>query len=331
MVNQRISYDDMEQDALLYNLGGTRNSGAPVSSTRPVEVQMPNGPRIVYRDGRHYLQEHGNERWLQGREVSDAQGYVSDYWSANGGTNPYGDPINDAYRRYTGREGDEAGLAAHRQNPGGQQAAIDFIKGSDEAKSYAASLASGGGQPGASSAGGSSGGSGLGGGSTPFEGFDFQRAQDTGFSAKDSFAKAASAAGEPPPGLDKAALAGWFDKYIRPGMEADGHKINWVEGDKMSFTSPQGTFVVDWVRGAGADGYAFAWQVESGTEGVSDQPAASGAAAGAPPSTGSAMTGLVDEIGTSAFYEKVLEEVAKAARGETNTLNGDALLNLMKG
>ena len=38
--------------------------------------------------------------------------------------------------------------------------------------------------------------------------------------------------------------------------------INWVDGDKFNFTSPQGTFTVDWVRGAGADGFGLSWQVE---------------------------------------------------------------------
>ncbi|MGH9382661.1 MAG: hypothetical protein ACRD2Z_18945 [Thermoanaerobaculia bacterium] len=45
-------------------------------------------------------------------------------------------------------------------------------------------------------------------------------------------------------------------------MEAFGHEIHWVQGDKMSFTSEQGTFTVDYLRGAGAPGWGVAWQVE---------------------------------------------------------------------
>jgi hypothetical protein len=322
MTSSRINYDDMEQDALLSQMGGGNRGGTAPISEPP---QRRDGPRIVYRDGKTYLAEHGNERWLQGREVSDAQGYVNDYWSANGG-NPDGDPIRDAYRQYLGREADDAGYAAHSRNPGGQSAAIDFIKNSDEAKAYAASLAAGGGQPGSS--GGTGGAAGLGGGSTPFEGFDFQRAQDTGFSAKDSFAKAASAAGEPPPGLDKAALAGWFDKYIRPGMEADGHKINWVEGDKMNFTSPQGTFTVDWVRGAGADGYAFAWQVEDGSGGA---PAGGGAAPVAQADTSNQSLANAEGLASSDLFERLMAEAQAAATGKGSPMNMDALLQLLKG
>lgn len=138
----------------------------------------------------------------------------------------------------------------------------------------------------------------LGAGTTPFEGFDFSRAQDPTFSAKDSFAAAASAAGTPPPGLDKSALAGWFNQYIRPGMEANGHTINWVDGDKMNFTSPQGTFTVDWVRGAGANGFAFAWQIE-GTPDLTKKttPGATG--------TGTTGTGTTDETGNRGTTDPV--------------------------
>jgi hypothetical protein len=116
------------------------------------------------------------------------------------------------------------------------------------------------------------------------EGFDLGRAQDPSFSAKDSFAKAWQAAGSPPPGADKPALTAWFDQHIRAQMEADGHTINWVDGDKFNFTSPQGTFTVDWVRGAGAEGFAGAWQVEdgSGGNGATPPPAAAGAGGGGP-------------------------------------------------
>lgn len=95
-----------------------------------------------------------------------------------------------------------------------------------------------------------------------FAGFDFQRAQDPSYSAKDSFAQAAHSAPTPPPVSDKAALTEWFNQYIAPAMQADGHVINWVEGDKMNFTSPQGTFTVDWVVNAGIADGKLAWQVD---------------------------------------------------------------------
>jgi len=133
-----------------------------------------------------------------------------------------------------------------------------------------------------------------------FEGFDFTRAQDRGASAKDSYAYHASQAGAPPPGADKAQLAAWFNQYIKPGMEADGHKINWVDGDKMNFTSPQGTFTVDWVRGAGAAGFGLAWQVEGdqAATGTGSGAGAGTATTAAPGTAGSAGVGT----GTTSTY-----------------------------
>jgi hypothetical protein len=96
------------------------------------------------------------------------------------------------------------------------------------------------------------------------EGFNLQREQDPSFSVKDAFAAAAQNAPEPPPGEDKAALGEWFKKYAQPFIEAQGHTVNWVNGDKVNITGPQGTGTTDWYRGAGAAGGALAWQPEDG-------------------------------------------------------------------
>ena len=93
-----------------------------------------------------------------------------------------------------------------------------------------------------------------------FEGFDFAREQNPAKSAKDAFAYLANQA-PPPPFADKAALGTWFTQHIAPGMDHLGHRVNYVTGDKFSFTNWQGTFEVDFVRGAGAAGAALAWQV----------------------------------------------------------------------
>jgi hypothetical protein len=102
------------------------------------------------------------------------------------------------------------------------------------------------------------------GGPAPYamEGFDLQRAQDPSFSVKDAFAAAVRQAPEPPPGQDKAALGEWFKKHAQPFIEAQGHTVNWVDGDKVNITGPQGTGTTDWYRGAGAAGGALAWQPE---------------------------------------------------------------------
>jgi hypothetical protein len=92
------------------------------------------------------------------------------------------------------------------------------------------------------------------------EGFDCQREQNTGKSAKDAFAFLANQA-PPPPLHDKAALGAWFTQYIQPGMNDLGHKVSNVEGDKFVLENWQGQFNVDFGRGAGANGAALAWQV----------------------------------------------------------------------
>ena len=93
------------------------------------------------------------------------------------------------------------------------------------------------------------------------EGFDTAREQNTGRSAKDAFAALANAAPSPPL-EDKAALAAWFRQYIEPGMNALGHRVTRVDGDTFSFSNWQGSFDVDYGRGAGATGGALAWQAD---------------------------------------------------------------------
>ncbi len=101
----------------------------------------------------------------------------------------------------------------------------------------------------------------MGAGSMKFEGFDLGRAQDTAKSAKDAFAMLASRTGQVP--ATKADAETWFNANIKTEMEALGHKIDWVKGDKFQFTNWQGTFTVDFVRGADSDSPALAWQAEN--------------------------------------------------------------------
>lgn len=116
-----------------------------------------------------------------------------------------------------------------------------------------------------------------------FEGFDFQRAQDSKKSAKDAFAELAKKAPEAPLG-DKAALGAWFDQYIKPGMNALGHQVISNGGDGFRFKNWQGTYDVDFGRGAGAPGGALAWQA---TDPYAPQPSAQ--ASTAPRTLGSAL------------------------------------------
>lgn len=95
-----------------------------------------------------------------------------------------------------------------------------------------------------------------------FEGFNFDREQLVDKSAKDAFASMAGATGAVP--ATKVEAEAWFNQNIRSGMEALGHKINWVQGDKFQFTNWQGTWTVDFVRGADGPNPAFSWLAEQG-------------------------------------------------------------------
>lgn len=97
-------------------------------------------------------------------------------------------------------------------------------------------------------------------GNIRFEGFDFGARNDLSKSAKYAFASAAQNAGTMP--YTKAEAESWFNTNIRGEMERLGHRINWVKGDKFQFTNWQGTFVVDFVRGADGGDPAIVWQVE---------------------------------------------------------------------
>jgi hypothetical protein len=101
---------------------------------------------------------------------------------------------------------------------------------------------------------------GTGSGNVKFEGFDFGAVKDPAKSAKYAFAAAAKKAGSMP--TSKSDAEAWFNTNIKPEMEKLGHQINWVKGDKFEFSNWQGTFTVDYVRGAGSGDPALAWQVE---------------------------------------------------------------------
>ena len=168
--------EPLDADALMQQLGGdsqnTGNQGqighitrggtvplgplmgpddAPTSNTMPVTPLPPlpmgqpatstsaNAPRMTQANGVWTLNEHGNQRQLQANEVDGAQKYTSDFWAQNptGFQAGNANSLNDAYKQFTGRDGDAAGLAAHARNPGGFAGAIAAISGSDEAKAYA--------------------------------------------------------------------------------------------------------------------------------------------------------------------------------------------------
>ncbi len=93
-----------------------------------------------------------------------------------------------------------------------------------------------------------------------YEGFNTERDQDPRKSAKDSFYAHSQRVAAPT--QDKGQLGDWFNQNVRAGMEADGHRVTDVQGDKFRFNNWQGDYWVDFGRGAGAPGGALAWQAE---------------------------------------------------------------------
>lgn len=84
-----------------------------------------------------------------------------------------------------------------------------------------------------------------------YSAFDTAREQNPGKSAKDAFVYLSNQA-PPPPMHDKTALEAWFNQYIKPGMDALGHKVSSVTGDKFSYGNHEGNFTVDYAQNAGA-------------------------------------------------------------------------------
>lgn len=199
------------------------------------------------------------------------------FTTENAGNTNAEDVLRKAYKTFTGRDADPAGLQAHLNNPYGLEGALRSIYESEEARRYQQANPTGAApvlptgpvspapvavQPQILQ------------GFTPkyaMEGFDFRREQNTGKSAKDAFAYFANNA-PPPPTNNKVALGEWFKTNIAPKMDALGHKIISVDGDKFTFENWQGRFTVDFGRGAGAEGGALAWQVDDATAQMANRP-----------------------------------------------------------
>ena len=153
------------------------------------------------------------------------------------------------------------------------------------------------------------------------EGFDFNREQNPGKSAKDAFAYLSNQA-PPPPINDKAALGQWFNQYIRPGMNALGHNADEAQGDKFRFKNWQGQFDVDFGRGAGADGGALAWQVDDGTAQMGSGPYVPKAAGLIP------LMQQPQQEGEDALA-KIQKEIEALQQGGASPLDQDALASLL--
>lgn len=180
----------------------------------------------------------------------------------------------------------------------------------------------------------------------PFEGFDWNREQNTGKSAKDAFAYFANQAPPPPAftqGMTKAdhlaALNAWFKQHIEPGMNALGHRITGSGGDSLSFNNWQGQFDdLDWYRGAGAPGGALAWQANPGKAQMPTNPTYQPQGPQTPtppvqPPSPPIMPGPVNPQGQTdqTALEEVLQEIEALMRGGATPMDARALAQLLGG
>lgn len=154
-----------------------------------------------------------------------------------------------------------------------------------------------------------------------FEGFDFGREQNTGKSAKDSFAHYAKLAPTAPT-HDKKALEAWAKQYVMPGMNADGHGVSSIDGDKLRFKNWQGEFDVDYGRGAGAEGGALAWQAD-------DVNAILGAQAPGGSVASPAMGGGMNLMDNSSLG-RIMAELNATANNEQSPAEREAVLQMLQ-
>jgi hypothetical protein len=158
-----------------------------------------------------------------------------------------------------------------------------------------------------------------------FEGFDFARGQDTKKSAKDSFAAHAKAAAVAAPINDKAALGDWAKQYVMPGMNADGHGVSSVDGDKLRFKNWQGEYDVDFGRGAGADGGALAWQAEDVNAPQQEQ------AAFAPTAKRQGdPIGTIDPAADNSALARIMAELSATSNGEQSPAEREAIMQMLQ-
>lgn len=166
-------------------------------------------------------------------------------------------------------------------------------------------------------------------GAQVFEGFDFGREQNKGKSAKDAFAHYSKLAPTAPTN-NKDALAQWFEQYIRPGMNADGHGVQAAHGDKFRFKNWQGEFDVDYGRGAGAEGGALAWQADpAGMAAQADAAAISGAPSA--PMAPQAPMGQVNPALDNSALSRIMAELHATANDEPSPAEREAMLAMLQG
>jgi hypothetical protein len=190
--------------------------------------------------------------------------------------------INALYQKYYGRDATPEEARAHTGNPGGIKAVEAALKAAPDAKPQTTPPTTNTppGSPAETAAVAAATGAGSGGGGYSYAGFDFAQDpanRDITKSAKyafSHFAGQAAASGAPQP-RSKAEAQAWFEKYIAPGMNANGFKVHKVVGDKAFISTrerPNGQWI-DFQGNSGGQGdQPLTWQAENGGQGGDANP-----------------------------------------------------------
>jgi hypothetical protein len=108
-------------------------------------------------------------------------------------------------------------------------------------------------------------------------------------------------------------------------MNADGHGVSSVDGDKLRFKNWQGEFDVDFGRGAGADGGALAWQAED----VNAPQEMAAPSAPAAQRQGDPIGALDDATDNSALA-RIMAELTATSNGEQSPAEREAILQMLQ-
>lgn len=261
------------------------DSGAIVSNTPPPSAPPPQG-------GPYQTQGGGNSNTLP---INGGYSYDAPATGPGSASDPNSSRIGDLYLKYLGRPGSAEELSkwltgafgwGDTNNLAGIERGISM---SDEAARNRSAHPETAIAP----------YTGFNTSGNDYSAFNTGRQQDPNKSAKDAFAYLTNKAPAPPFG-SKSQLASWFNTYIRPGMDALGHKVISVGDDSFTYTNGEGTFTVDYAQNAGAPTGSMLQRLQWGATPADDATraryATTGTASTTAPKTSSGSGGTLGDL-----------------------------------